>query len=60
MWKVILPRHPDYDYLLNMPLASLTAEKVQELQRKTDACTTAINKLKTLSVKDMLVADMEI
>ena len=55
-----LPRHPDYDYLLNMPLASLTAEKVQELQRKTDACTTAINKLKTLSVKDMLVADMEI
>lgn len=50
----------DYDYLLNMPIASLTAEKVQELHRDADKNDSQLEELKKTSPEDMWRSDLDL
>lgn len=49
----------DFDYLLNMPLASLTAEKIQELHRDADKNDSQLEELQKTSPEDMWRSDLD-
>ena len=48
-----------YDYLLRMPIYSLTKEKIEELKKQLSETQTKINELKDKTEKDLWTADLE-
>jgi len=53
------PRQEDYDYLTRMAIASLTLEKKEELVRQADEKTQELNILRTKSIQDMWMDDLD-
>ena len=48
-----------YDYLLSMPLSSLTLEKVEALQAEAEDNRMTVERLRSTTEKQMWVADLD-
>ena len=54
----ILKRDESYDYLLNMPIASLTIERMKKLMDDIKAKKQQLDKLKKMTIEDMWLEDL--
>jgi DNA topoisomerase-2 len=57
--KDIYKKDDSYNYLLNMPLTSITKEKMDELKNSIEELQNKINDLKATSDSDFMVADLD-
>ena len=57
--KDIYKKDDSYNYLLNMPLTSITKEKMDELKNSIEELQNKINELKATSDSDFMIADLD-
>ena len=57
--KGIVKMDESYNYLLNMPLYSMTAEKIEELVKQIKTIELEVKSLKDTTIEEMWLKDLE-